>query len=198
MVFIYGFGRQRRPAGEDQPPARAQAEGLQRVTDALVAAESQVAAASAQGRIEGVSLRFGLFHSATAASTLQMARLIERRRLPLVGGGEAIHSWISLEDAAAAVTVALEGDAPGGAFNVVDDEPVRFADYAGEIARLRRAKPPRSVPTSIVRPFASYAAAFLGEVQLPVSNARITDELGWRPSFPTYREALAPLATASI
>jgi hypothetical protein len=29
-----------------------------------------------------------------------------------------------------------------------------------------------------------------------MSNARIADELGWRPSYPTYREALALLAPA--
>lgn len=193
MIFIYGYGRQEQPATETQEPARRQASGLQEVTDALIAADSQLGEASARGAIEGVSLRFGLFHSAEATTTQEMARQIERRRFPLIGGGEAIHSWVSPQDAATAVTLALEADAPSGVYNVVDDQPVRFADYAGEIARLRGAKAPRVVPSWMVRPFASYVTTFLADVQLPVSNARVKQELGWSPTQPTYREALAPL-----
>jgi hypothetical protein len=43
---------------------------------------------------------------------------------------------------------------------------------------------------------APYAATFMGRARVPMSNARIADELGWRPSYPTYREALALLAPA--
>jgi hypothetical protein len=40
------------------------------------------------------------------------------------------------------------------------------------------------------------AAAF-GGGRLPVSNAKIKDELGWSPRYPTYREALRPLGERS-
>ena len=198
MMFVYGFGRQREAAEESQAPGRDERSGIQDVIDALVAGESSMREAGETGGIECVSLRFGLFHSPAGDSTREMARMIEKRRLPLVGGGEAIHSWIALEDAAAAVVAAVEAKAPAAAYNVVDDEPVSFADYASEIARLRGAKPPRSVPSWLVRPFASYATAFMADVQLPVSNARLKEELGWEPTRPSYREALAPLADAEL
>jgi hypothetical protein len=36
-------------------------------------------------------------------------------------------------------------------------------------------------------------ATVIGRARVPMSNARIADELGWRPRYPTYREALALL-----
>lgn len=196
MVFVYGYGRQREPAAESQPPARGQSAGLQEVTDALAEGESLVAEATAAGHLEGVSLRFGLFHSPEAVTTQEMARLVGDRRFPLIGGGEAVHSWIALEDAATAVALAVESESPSDVYNVVDDLPVRLAEYVTEISRLLDAKSPRSVPSWIVRPFASYTTTFLADVQLPVSNALLKRELDWRPSLPTYREALAPLGVA--
>jgi hypothetical protein len=37
----------------------------------------------------------------------------------------------------------------------------------------------------------------MGRARVPMSNARIAEELGWRPNYPTYREALAELGPAT-
>jgi nucleoside-diphosphate-sugar epimerase len=68
-----------------------------------------------------------------------------------------------------------------------------MVDYLGELARVVDAPPPRHVPYWLVRAAAPYMATFMGRARVPMSNARITDELGWRPRYPTYREALALL-----
>jgi nucleoside-diphosphate-sugar epimerase len=86
-------------------------------------------------------------------------------------------SWIALEDAAAAVTLAVESSSPGQVYNVVDDQPVAFADYVNEMARQLGAKPPRARPKWLVRPFASYVATVVDEVRLPVSNALLQRDL---------------------
>jgi hypothetical protein len=44
-----------------------------------------------------------------------------------------------------------------------------------------------------VRVAAPYVATFMGRAAVPMSNARIGQELGWRPRHPTYRDALALL-----
>jgi nucleoside-diphosphate-sugar epimerase len=62
------------------------------------------------------------------------------------------------------------------------------------LARLAGAKPPLSVPYALARLAVPYGAMFLSRPRLPVSNEQLKRELGWRPQFPTYREALAPLA----
>lgn len=194
MIFIYGYGAHDRPLAEDAPFGREPSRGLQRIIDALVASERQVRAATALGNIEGVSLRFGLFHGPWAPSSHAMLELARRRALPLIDHGQAVHSWIDVADAATAVVAALERAPSGAVYNVVGDEPVRFADYVGELVRLVDAPPPRAVPAWLVRPVFDMLAAF-GTVRLPVSNRKIRDELGWRPRF-TWRDALARLVAA--
>jgi nucleoside-diphosphate-sugar epimerase len=85
----------------------------------------------------------------------------------------------------------------GAAYNVVDNEPVTFADYRREMARVAGAKPPLKVPYLLARLAMPYGARFLARAQLSASNERIKRELGWRPEMPTYREALASLAQGS-
>ena len=119
-----------------------------------------------------------------------------RRRLPVIGAHGAVMPTIELSDAARAVVDALERAPAGRIYNVCDDEPVAMDDYLGEFARVIGAAPPRHVPYWLVRATAPYAATFMGSGKVPMSNARITDELGWRPSYPTYREALALLEPA--
>jgi len=92
----------------------------------------------------------------------------------------------------------LERAPAGSVYNVVDDEPVAMRDYIGEIVRLTDAKPPRSLPPWMVKLGASYVAAAFGGGRLPVSNAKLKDELGWSPRSKTYREALRPVATAEV
>jgi nucleoside-diphosphate-sugar epimerase len=195
IVFVYGYGDLTPgPVTEGQPPGEESHRGLRRAIDAIVSCERQVQDATSQGRIEGLCLRFGLYQGAGAPSSRYMFRMARRRMLPVIGGGRALHPWIELTDAARAVADALERAEPASVYNVVDDEPVEFRDYAGEMARLAGAGPPLHVPYSLARVAAPYGAMFLSRPRLPVSNERLKRELGWRPRFPTYREALAPLA----
>jgi nucleoside-diphosphate-sugar epimerase len=197
MMFIYGYGDHSEPLTETDPPARVRSSGLQRVIDAIIAAEAAVSEQNEGGAIEGSCVRFGLFHGRHADTTRLMFDLVRRRRLPLVGSGETVRSWIELEDAARAVVDVLERGGAGSVYNVVDDEPVTMRDYIGEIVRLTSAKQPRMVPRWLVSLGASYVAAAFGGGRLPVSNAKLKDELRWSPRYPTYREALRPLGERS-
>ena len=196
MMFVYGYGDHPQPLTEADPPGRVESSGLQRVVDAIVAAEEAVREQTESGAIEGSCVRFGLFHGPHAPSTRLMFDLVRKRRLPLVGSGDTIRSWIELDDAARAVVDVLERAPAGAVYNVVDDEPVAMRDYVGEIARLTGAKPPRKVPRWALKLAASYVAAAFGGGRLPVSNAKLKDELGWTPRSPTYREALRACSTS--
>jgi nucleoside-diphosphate-sugar epimerase len=193
MMFLYGYGNRPGPLTESDPPARVKSKGLQRVIDAIVAAEGAVRERTERGEIEGACVRFGLFHGQHADSSRLMFDLVRKRRLPLVGSGDTVRSWVELEDAARAVVDVLERAPAGTVYNVVDDEPVTMRDYIGEIVRLTGAPAPRRIPHWLIRLGASYVAAAFGGGRLPVSNAKIKDELGWSPRYPTYREALRPL-----
>lgn len=193
IIAVYGYGRRGAPADEDVAPGRERNAGLQRAVDAIVAGERHVREATEAGRIEGVSLRFGFYHGPRAPNTHYMLDMVRRRRFPLIGGGRAVHSWIELEDAARAAADALERAAPGSVYNVVDDEPVAFGDYLEELARVAGARPPLRVPYAVARTVMPFASMFLSRARIAATNARITEDLGWRPRSPTYREALAPL-----
>lgn len=195
IIAIYGYDVEGEPVTEERPPGADRHPGVQRIIDAIRSAERQVGEATESGRVEGISLRFGFYHGAGTPSSRYMFDMVRRRALPLIGGGHAVHSWIDVQDAARAVADALERAQPAAVFNVVDDEPVEFGRYVSELARVADAKPPLNVPYALARLAMPYAAKFLSRARIPASNARLKRELGWRPDYPTYREALAPLAS---
>jgi nucleoside-diphosphate-sugar epimerase len=190
---VYGFGPHERPRTEDDPIGRERSRGVQAVIDAIAASEGQVRAASDEQRIEGVSLRFAAFHGPLAPNMAVMVELVRKRRLPVIGAHGATMPTVELGDAVRAVAAALERAPAGRVYNVVDDEPVAMDDYLAELARVVGAPAPRHVPYWLARATAPYMATVIGRAGVPMSNARITEELGWRPRYPTYREALALL-----
>jgi nucleoside-diphosphate-sugar epimerase len=194
---VYGFGPYERPRTEDDPVGQERNRGIQAIIDAIASSEGQVRAASEEQRIEGVSLRFGGFHGPLAPNTEVMVELVRKRRLPVIGAHGAMAPMLELGDAARAVVDALERAPAGRVYNVCDDEPVAMSDYFTELARVVGAPPPRHVPYWLVRAVAPYVATFMGRARVPMSNALIADELGWRPSYPTYREALALLSPSA-
>ncbi len=102
-------------------------------------------------------------------------------------------SWIYIDDAAAATVAALERGRAGHAYNVVDDEPVRWGDFVGTLAPAINAPPPRTVPGWLLA-LAPYGAAIMTST-LRVSNAKAKADLGWEPTIPTYRDGIARIAS---
>ena len=194
MVFVYGFGDHgEEPLTEDgaAPSDEAKpwlAEAVASVRDL----EAQVRSATTRGEVDGVLLRFGFFYGVGAGTDL-MARLLRRRLLPVPGAGAGVGSWIHIEDAAAAVVAALAHGRPGEAYNIVDDEPVRFREFARTLARELGAPEPYRIPAWLGRLLAPLLMADL-ESRIPVSNAKARRELQWSPQFPTYREGLGNVA----
>jgi nucleoside-diphosphate-sugar epimerase len=196
VVFAYGYGRYgTAPLDEtsgldDEEVVR----GQERILGALRAMERGILAADT---VDGIVLRYGLFHGRDVPSSAFLRRMIERRMMVLPGGGDALLSWIEIEDAARATVDALERGRAGEVYNVVDDEPVRFRDYTRALAASLGVRPPRSVPMWLARLTTPYSAAILGHTELPVSNAKAKRELGWAPAAPSYREVVARIAAAA-
>lgn len=171
------------------PPGRNA--GMERINAAFRSIEGQVNQATAEGWIEGISLRFGAFYGPTSVADY-VARL-RRRQFPLVGGGTAVMHWIYIDDAARATAAALEKGAPGQAYNIADDEPVTWHDFIGRMAEAFQVPRPLSLPRSVVALFAPYGVEFMTS-RVRVSTARAKQELDWTPQVPTYREGLALVA----
>ena len=161
----------------DREPARAQRNSLA----ALRHLEQVVRAAS----LEGVVLRYGGFYGPGASDGF--AQLVRQRKVPIVGTGAGVWSWIHLDDAAAATVAAVERGA-GGIYNIVDDEPAAVADWLPHLAEAVGAKPPRHVPGWVGR-------LAIGEVGLRwmtesrgAANRKAKRELGWRLRYPSWRQ----------
>jgi nucleoside-diphosphate-sugar epimerase len=196
IVLVYGYGDHgSAPLTEEHPVARTSPRPwLQPTIDAGLALEDTVLSAARAGRLEGVVLRFGFIYGTGCGSTEAMVDRLKKRRMPLVGDGSGIWSWLHVDDAAGATLAALERGRSGEVYNIVDDEPVAWRDYLAHGARVLGAPEPFRVPVWLVRWVSPYAAISLTS-RFSVSNAKARRELGWRPVYPTYREGLATLAS---
>jgi len=137
----------------------------------------------------GLVLRYGYFYGPGSAVSRagSVGQDVIRRRLPIVGGGGGVWSFIHVDDVARATLVALNhGDS--GAYNIVDDEPARVSDWLPRLAEILGASRPRRVPAVIARLAAgSYGVAAMTSAQ-GASNELAKRELGWRPDYPSWRE----------
>ncbi|MEA2271573.1 MAG: hypothetical protein QOI98_281 [Solirubrobacteraceae bacterium] len=156
------------------------------VLDALVELEGAVTAAG------GAVLRYGqLYGPGTMyAADGSIAGEVRRRRMPIVGDGGGVASFVHVEDAAQATVAALETGATG-IFNVVDDEPAPAREWLPVYAALLGAPPPRRVPRGVVWLVAGALAAHFTAGVPGASNRRAREVLGWTPSRPTWRDGFA-------
>lgn len=146
--------------------------------------------------IDGLVLRYGFFYGpGTAYATdSYYADEAKRRRLPVVGKGDGMASFIHVDDAAAATVAACERGEPG-IYNVADDEPAPMREWAPVFAAAVGAPRPLRVPGWIAGLVAGRVVVGLATTSRGASNANAKRELGWEPAIPTwrqgFREALA-------
>jgi nucleoside-diphosphate-sugar epimerase len=182
-------------AGLDPQPTAVSAETLA----AIAYLERTVAEAR---DLDGVVLRYGLLYGPGTDFDRDgaMAAMIRSRRLPVIGGGAGVWSFVHVDDAASA-TLAAVTHRGSGLFNIVDDEPVAAAEWLPAAAQVMGAKPPRRVPGWLVRPLVGEQVISMMTRARGSSNARAKAELGWSPVHTTWRqgfaEVLAPERVAS-
>jgi nucleoside-diphosphate-sugar epimerase len=139
--------------------------------------------------IDGLALRYGFFYGpgTSYASDGAQAEALRRRRFPVVGKGEGVHSFIHVDDAAAAAMRAMDQGSPG-IYNVADDDPARVADWVPYLAEVLGAPKPRTVPVFIARWFAGeYGVNFMTRGQ-GISNEKAKRELALGLRYPSWRQ----------
>ena len=138
--------------------------------------------------LQGIVLRYGSFYGPGASD--DFVDLIRKRRVPVIGDGAGIWSFLHIRDAAAATIAALEHGAPG-VYNVVDDEPASVAEWLPYVARAVGAKAPRRVPVWLGRLAAGEVGVSMMTQIRGSSNAKAKRELGWSPAWPSWREGFS-------
>jgi nucleoside-diphosphate-sugar epimerase len=138
--------------------------------------------------IDGVVLRFGAFYGPGTSIGEGGALLndIRRRRIPIVGAGTGIWSFVHIDDAARATASAI-GQGTPGIYNIVDDEPARVAEWLPFLAATLGAKTPPRIPAIIARlAIGRHGIAMMTDVR-GASNAKAKRELAWQPRYASWR-----------
>jgi nucleoside-diphosphate-sugar epimerase len=183
IAFAYAPGPPGTVHAEDDPLYVDSPPPFRRSARALADLEQAILGAG------GIVLRYGYFYGpgSSIGRGGSMPEELARRRLPVIGRGQGVWSFIHVDDAAAATVAALT-HGESGAYNVVDDEPAPVAEWLPELAAALHAPPPFRVPASIARLAAGrYGVDTMTRAQ-GASNARAKQQLGWAPAHPSWRE----------
>jgi nucleoside-diphosphate-sugar epimerase len=173
-------------ANEDEPLWRCPPRQFAPVLTALRELEASTTQAG------GTVLRLGhLYGPGTMfASDGSFTADVRAGKVPLVGGGASVFSFIHVDDVATAVLAALDREIRG-VLNVVDDDPTPIREWLPRMAELLHAPLPRRVPTVLARLAAgAWGVAYLAALR-GADNARARLALDWRPRHRSWRGRLA-------
>ncbi|HUY49544.1 MAG TPA: NAD-dependent epimerase/dehydratase family protein [Streptosporangiaceae bacterium] len=135
--------------------------------------------------MQGIVLRYGSLYGPGVSD--QFFDLVRQRKIPLVGDGAGVWSFLHINDAADATVAALRRGT-AGVCNVVDDEPASVAEWLPFLARALGAKAPRRVPVWLGRLAAGEVGVSMMTGIRGSSNAKAKRELGWQPQWPSWRQ----------
>ncbi len=135
----------------------------------------------------GVALRFAWFYGPDPMLR-KILGTIRKGWLPVPGEPGAYWPAISHEDAATAVVAALK--APGGIYEVCDDEPLVRKEFGEVCARAIGAGSPRPIPRwlSVIGLFELMSRS------LRLSNAKLRAATAWAPRWRSVREGVPEAA----
>jgi nucleoside-diphosphate-sugar epimerase len=142
--------------------------------------------------LDGLVLRYGFFYGPGTyyGEDGTSTQDVRRRRLPIVGRGSGVFSFIHVDDAADATVAAVERGAPG-VYNVTDDEPAPMREWVPVFAQAAGAKPPRRVPVWLARFVAGKDVSNFAQELRGAANEKAKHELGWEPAHPSWRRGFA-------
>lgn len=154
-------------------------------------ADLEGAVMGAEG-IEGIVLRYGYFYGpgTSYASDGTQAEMVRKRRLPIVSNGDAVFSFIHVDDAAAATVRAIDHASPG-AYNIVDDDPAPVREWLPVYAEALGAKKPRRIPVFVARWLGGEYGVRMMTLTEGASNRKAKDELGLQLRYPSWRRGFA-------
>nr|WP_252393690.1 SDR family oxidoreductase [Candidatus Rhodoblastus alkanivorans] len=122
-----------------------------------------------------------------------LVKLREGTAKRLIKPGQ-VFNRIHVEDISRAINACLLGPAPGGIYNVTDDEPAPPQEVVTFAAELLGVEPPPEKPFEET-PLTPMQRSFYGENKR-VSNRRMKALLDFDLAFPTFREGIDALAAS--
>jgi nucleoside-diphosphate-sugar epimerase len=187
IAFAYDPAAQA-PANEEQALFDAAPSGFDAAVRAIRSCEK---ATLEDTDIEGVVLRYGHFCGPGTAYAPGGATFaaVKAGRMPIIGNGDGVFSFIHVHDAALATVRSLSSPATG-TFNIVDDTPVALSDWLPWFASSLDAGKPRRMPRWLGRLLAGRFADYFMSAQIGASNTNARNRLDWKPMLATWQDGL--------
>jgi nucleoside-diphosphate-sugar epimerase len=147
----------------------------------------------------GLVLRFGhLYGPGTGfARDGDIFAAVSKGKMPIVGKGNAMFSFIHTHDAATAIVASLDKPVTG-ALNVVDDHPSRARDWIPGMAEMIGAPKPKHVPVFVARfVIGDWGVAYLDRI-VGGDNSRARLTLDWRPRYASWQEGFPAMLRGDV
>jgi nucleoside-diphosphate-sugar epimerase len=131
-------------------------------------------------RLQGVALRYGFFYGPGTWFNTDgdVGEQVREGKVPVIGQGEGVWSFVHIDDAAAATVLALRCDP--GVYNVVDDQPSEQRVWLPAFARFVNAPEPPRVTEKQAEEVAGPDTVYYATRLRGASNAKAKRELGFR------------------
>jgi nucleoside-diphosphate-sugar epimerase len=142
--------------------------------------------------LEVLALRYGFFYGPGTGfeNDGPVIDLIRRRRLPIIGNGAGVWSFVHIEDAATATVTAVSRGA-AGIYNIVDDDPAPVSTWLPLLAEILQAKAPRKLPAWLGKLMVGEGGVSMVTKIRGGSNQKAKRELGWQPARSSWRQGFA-------
>jgi 2-alkyl-3-oxoalkanoate reductase len=150
------------------------------------------AAAASTPDIEFVALRYGFFYGPGTwySRDGDMGEQVRQQRVPVIGAGQGVWSWVHVDDAAAATAAALE--CPPGIFNIVDANPTVQRVWLPAFARAVGAPPPSQITEEEALAAFGPDTVYYATRLRGASNEKAKRELNFRPRGLEWLERTDP------
>ena len=123
-------------------------------------------------------------------------RLLANERVYIVNKPDHLFNRIHVDDIVGAIEMAIRSKSEATIFNLSDDLPATQLDVAQFAASLLKKKCPQTV--SLESDLVSEMARSFYNEEKKVSNTRLKDELGYKLTFPSFKEGLFAIHNNSI
>lgn len=123
--------------------------------------------------------------------------LIKKGWYRTFGDGQNVMSFVHIDDLAEAYRLAVEKRPIGDSFAIVDDQPVKFRDFANYAARAMGKPPVKSMPRWIGNIMAGQVWVEELTMTHRVKNTKAREQLGWRPVHASSEQGV-PAVVAEI
>lgn len=132
--------------------------------------------------VEGIAMRYGFFYGPGTWFNPDgdVAEQVRRQQFPIIGSGEAVWSWLHVEDAATA-TVAAAEQGNRGIYLITNDQPLPVRTWLPAFAAWIAAPPAPRLSTEEALATAGADAVYYGTKLRGASNAKAKRELQFQP-----------------